>query len=537
MKNIFILIILILAATVTSAVANPTQTGETGLITVPTAETLDAGNICLGVWTNYARNGASVVNPAAPRKNAFIVPFSLTLGIGSFWEVYGTYPNVLFNRQETNSGRGTASVGTKLRFWGKRSSNFKLAADISAQRHITQDATNGNTDIGARLVASLRNDRMGLHIYGGYLIPKGTMPPGYRNEILFGGGYELSPSTRTKVTLELTGKTNRDRSQKDPLEASVGFQYYISPHLTFNVATAYGLTSGSPDWRAIVGFSSCQGVGSYLRPVQSSFIPLDDKDDKKLKSLKPVKITPISSLLRAPAPVLPLSKLEVPVDGSDEEVVIRPYGQVAIPQQAATKVVSIPASVKSGAAASQPEVKLDGQETVSMKQADTVVVATERPGGKDDEAAQGVTPLYSIDTKEQKVELAAANIDKIPEVMRVYRKFRFPDVSFDFDQWSLSAEGKKQLSEVAEQIRNDKKWIYIRIDGHTDAIGSTGYNKDLSLKRAISVASYLINREGIDPSRLFLKGMGKSRPIADNAVSEGRRQNRRSEVLLLIPKD
>src|SRR6185369_11223947 len=103
--------------------------------------------------------------------------------------------------------------------------------------------------------------------------------------------------------------------------------------------------------------------------------------------------------------------------------------------------------------------------------------------------------------------------------------------------WGLTVEGRKQLSEVAEQIRNDKRWVYIRVDGHTDAIGSANYNMNLSLKRAIAVASYLISREGIDPSRLFLKGMGKSRQIADNATSEGRKQNRRCEILFLIPKE
>ncbi len=548
MNKVFLFIILLSIATATTAAANPTQTGETGLITVPTADTLDAGNICLGVWTNYAHNGVALGNSTVPRKDALIVPVTITLGLGSFWEVYGTYPNVLFNREELYSGRGTAKIGTKLRFWGNRSSNFKLAADFSAQRHITQDATNGNTDIGARLIASLRNDIMGIHIYGGYLVPKGTIPPDYRNEVLYGGGYEFSPSTRTKLTLELTGNTSRDRTISNPMETSVGFQYYISPHLTFNVAAAYGLSSGSPDWRTVVGFSSCQGVGSYLRPVKSTFTTPDELGEKKAKLVKPVKITPISPLLRSPAPTVPLGKMEVPVDSNEEEIIIRPYGQISIPQQAAARVVSTmtppqPANSpttennEASQTATTPEVKIEQPETVSMKQEGAAVVSTEQGTETAEDASQGVTPLYAIDNKDQKVELATMKAEKIPAVMKVYRKFRFPDVSFDFDQWSLSVEGKRQLSEVAEQIRNDKKWVYIRIDGHTDSIGSVNYNMDLSLKRAISVAAYLINREGIDPSRLFLKGMGKTRPIADNATSEGRRQNRRSEVLLLIPKD
>ena len=120
--------------------------------------------------------------------------------------------------------------------------------------------------------------------------------------------------------------------------------------------------------------------------------------------------------------------------------------------------------------------------------------------------------------------------------MLVYRKFRFPDIMFEFGQSELSNEVKKSLSEVAEQARNDKNWTYMRVDGHTDSIGSTGYNMDLSVKRAIAIASYLIIKEGIDPSKVFIKGLGKSKLIADNATTDGRRLNRRFEVLLLVPK-
>jgi len=77
----------------------------------------------------------------------------------------------------------------------------------------------------------------------------------------------------------------------------------------------------------------------------------------------------------------------------------------------------------------------------------------------------------------------------------------------------------------------------MRIDGHTDAVGSVKYNMDLSLKRAITVANYLITREGIDPSRIFVRGMGKSTPIADNSTDEGRKLNRRFEIVFLVHKE
>ena len=61
----------------------PTQFGDTGLLSQPTANTLNAGNICVGLWSNVSDSETS---------SATVVPFSITLGLGSFWEFYGSYP-------------------------------------------------------------------------------------------------------------------------------------------------------------------------------------------------------------------------------------------------------------------------------------------------------------------------------------------------------------------------------------------------------------------------------------------------------------
>ncbi len=518
MKHSFVIFFIVAALLQSSpSFANPTQYGVTGLLSVPTADTLDSGNICVGLWGNFSKTKDD--------KHAIILPVTLTLGIGSFWEVYGTYPNLLFNDQNDLSGRGTAGIGTKLRFFGQRNSSVKLAADVFLQRRISNNlALDGLTDFGGRLIGSLQTGRFGFHLYGGYLSPES--PPGisYKNEILYGAGMEFSPTARTKVTLEAVGNTNRDRSQEKPLEGSIGFQYYISPHFTVNVAGGAGFSDASPDWRVLIGFSTCQGVGTYIKPVPRLGQGADEKKEKQ-EVIKPVKIIPISPLLmKTPPPVAPASKLEVPVESDQEEIVIRPYGQVVIPPQPTETPVVLPPVVPRQEGESQGQMKqemgVSGTEAASM----TAV-------------PEGETPLYGIDVKGERLEITSAKPTQLPENMKVYRKFRFPDVIFEFGQMELSPEVKKSLSEVAEQIRNDKRWEFLRIDGHSDDIGSAKYNLDLSLKRAIAVASYLITREGIDPGRVFVKGMGKTKPIADNATADGRRINRRFEILLLIPKE
>lgn len=497
------------------------MTGETGLITVPSAETLDAGNICVGAWGENAKNDGG---------NAVTVPVAVTLGIGTFWEIYGTYPNLLFNGKEDASGRGYAELGTKLRFLGGRSSAFKMAFDFFAQRQISEKKeVDGTTSGGGRVIASYTGDRIGLHGYSGYRLAGSPDGVEYDNEILYGLGVEYSPALRMKLTAELTGSSGSNPVVDSPREGLFGFQYFLSPHLTLNLAGGVGLSNGSPDWRGIVGFTACQGVGTYVKPVPRLGRGLDTEEEKKVPA-KVMKIIPISPLLiksmAAPAPV---SKLEVAVEPDKEEITIKPYGQVSIPAQpAAAKVVAPAAHEEISLGQSGEDVRLATVRSVVRES-----LALEYTHNR----LEGVTPLYSVDVKGQSFQVASAKEEQIPESMTVYRKFRFPDVTFDFDQWSLSAEGKKSLSEVAELIRKDKKWVFLRVDGHTDNIGSAGYNMELSLKRAISVASYLIAREGIDPSRLFVKGLGKSKAIADNATAEGRKLNRRCEILFLVPKE
>jgi OOP family OmpA-OmpF porin len=77
------------------------------------------------------------------------------------------------------------------------------------------------------------------------------------------------------------------------------------------------------------------------------------------------------------------------------------------------------------------------------------------------------------------------------------------------------------------------------IEGHTDNIPITSgvhcefkNNMDLSQARAESAVNYLVEKFGIDRSRLTAKGYGDTRPVADNATNEGRQKNRRIEAIV-----
>ncbi|MBI3376462.1 MAG: OmpA family protein [Betaproteobacteria bacterium] len=102
------------------------------------------------------------------------------------------------------------------------------------------------------------------------------------------------------------------------------------------------------------------------------------------------------------------------------------------------------------------------------------------------------------------------------------------DVLFDFDKSALKKEGKDKLDDLAGKIKGVNLEVVIAI-GHTDSIGSDGYNQKLSVRRAESVKAYLVSK-GIEPNRIYTEGKGKKQPVASNKSKDGRSKNRRVEI-------
>jgi OOP family OmpA-OmpF porin len=102
------------------------------------------------------------------------------------------------------------------------------------------------------------------------------------------------------------------------------------------------------------------------------------------------------------------------------------------------------------------------------------------------------------------------------------------DALFDFDQALLKPEGKTRLDELAARQQGVTLEAVVAT-GHTDSVGSDGYNDRLSMRRAEAVKSYLVSR-GTDASRVFAEGKGEKQPVADNATVDGRAQNRRVQI-------
>lgn len=102
------------------------------------------------------------------------------------------------------------------------------------------------------------------------------------------------------------------------------------------------------------------------------------------------------------------------------------------------------------------------------------------------------------------------------------------DAFFDFDKSVLKPEGKAKLDDLAGKLKGISLEVIIAV-GHTDSVGTDGYNQKLSVARSEAVKAYLVSK-GVEKNRIYTEGKGETSPVADNKTTEGRAKNRRVEV-------
>ena len=102
------------------------------------------------------------------------------------------------------------------------------------------------------------------------------------------------------------------------------------------------------------------------------------------------------------------------------------------------------------------------------------------------------------------------------------------DALFDFDKAVLKPEGRTKLAELVTRQQGMTLEAIIAT-GHTDSVGTDGYNDRLSVRRAEAVKAYLVSGN-TEANRVFVEGKGEKQPVADNATADGRAQNRRVQI-------
>ncbi|MDB4989721.1 MAG: rane protein, partial [Myxococcaceae bacterium] len=102
-------------------------------------------------------------------------------------------------------------------------------------------------------------------------------------------------------------------------------------------------------------------------------------------------------------------------------------------------------------------------------------------------------------------------------------------VYFELARASLDAQAKGELGALAEQLKQGKRAIIV---GNADASGKQTGNSQFARRRAEAVAAQL-KLLGVDPTSLTVQVANADQPRATNETEEGRRENRRVDVLVV----
>lgn len=138
-------------------------------------------------------------------------------------------------------------------------------------------------------------------------------------------------------------------------------------------------------------------------------------------------------------------------------------------------------------------------------------------------------------TADQAVAGVSATNQRIGEIDD-YAPAQSVTIHFKVNSAALSDDAKSQLDDLANQAKNDKGFV-IQVQGFASSDGSKEYNRRLSSRRADAVVRYLAENHDIPLRRIITPfGYGDAKPVSDNGTRQGREENRRVEVTILVSK-
>ncbi|MGH8453430.1 MAG: OmpA family protein, partial [Nevskiales bacterium] len=104
------------------------------------------------------------------------------------------------------------------------------------------------------------------------------------------------------------------------------------------------------------------------------------------------------------------------------------------------------------------------------------------------------------------------------------------DVSFDVNSAEIKLNARQTYDKIAAVLKDYDKTV-IHVVGHTDSDGTDQHNQGLSERRGEAVANLLAN-DSVPSARLRTEGRGEREPIAGNATADGKRKNRRVDIVI-----
>jgi outer membrane protein OmpA-like peptidoglycan-associated protein len=117
-------------------------------------------------------------------------------------------------------------------------------------------------------------------------------------------------------------------------------------------------------------------------------------------------------------------------------------------------------------------------------------------------------------------------------IVKTFTK-NFNNIFFEINKAKLNKKSFLELDALTTYLQSEPTAL-ILIEGHTDNRGDSVQNKLLSLKRANTIATYLMSK-GIATNRISTKGLGDTKPIDSDNTEEARTKNRRTSFTIAIP--
>jgi outer membrane protein OmpA-like peptidoglycan-associated protein len=232
----------------------------------------------------------------------------------------------------------------------------------------------------------------------------------------------------------------------------------------------------------------------------------------------------------APEPAVE-SSAAAPANAAPDE---DPADEVAANERGADEVAADGADSEDAAAAGVAPGRIDVAATTENEAAvDADLDLIKSAPAASPELDKALTQLSAELPDEMRLQVQGLLVDLDAKVDQRGLRMTVPGASlFTTNSETIEPTAHDTLAKVAELI-DAYDGHEVMIVGHTDAIGEGSYNEFLSRRRAELVKEFFVDNFEIEDGRLSTEGRGEAQPIATNATPEGRKANRRVEVLIL----
>ena len=485
------------------------------------AESLDYrghGRLAAGVVLDYANN-ALVAYDRAGTLAARILRHQGYVHLGASLVLFerlrlgASMPLLVLNRGQAIStpdgnfandqgiAPGDARLGADVRIWGAHRAPFSLAT--GAQLHLPTGnqaayASDGTVRLQPRLMAAgdIGTFSYGVSI-GTHLRPVDARFAGSRvgHEVTMTTAAGLRFLDRTLlVGPELRGSSVASdllNEGSTPLEALLGAHYSFADGWTVSSGAGPGLTQGigSPRLRVVAGL---QWAAAQQAPP-----PRDTDRDAIVDSLDLCPTEPVGS---TPDP----ARLGCPLRDKDGDGI-------------ADSLDACPTT--------------RGEPSPDTKQHGCPPIVEQNT----DRDADGIPDSLDACPDEKGVPSAnreahgcrPARLERALQQIQILQR-----IEFEYDSDRLVGQSESVIQAVHDILMEHPEFTLLEVQGHTDNVGASSYNTQLSERRARTVRRWLITH-GIDSEHLTAVGYGQDRPLASNDSAEGRQANRRVEFHIL----